>query len=617
MGIVVILVVACCMAVNGLRLRSRLRALRPLPMRDGDGDPSSFVLLTARDVRVPPDVRRSAEHYARENGVDMLDLLPRDLSVDGALDLIRHTDPRVYRADSFGMGRGACHSVLATETAVRLAGITRTADWEPDELGAATARLKLYSTKADIIVAPIHAKDHLAFRRARMRSLALVVPPSLALSQTLSAMGAGYLLIPMALFLNPLAGLLLAALYCSIPLLMFGGTPVRPRDLGRVCALRLWYVPASIVRTLSAPRTRWENDLVARRETARAWYRTQIELGVDRFLSRPATECPWCGSTALRRRVVTRDVLAGKPGRFPLDRCTRCGHVFQNPRLNPEGLAFYYRDVYDGHSDVTAERILSSTTDWYRARIAAVTRFTEPRYWLDVGTGKGHLCRVARTVLPGTRFDGLDFGAGVHEGARRGWLDHAYQGEFLELASELADRYDVISMIHYLEHTPDPLLELDTAAKVLSPGGHLLIEMPDPTSKFATILRGLWVPWLAPQHLHMIPPGNLRSALEERGLEVLTEERREADQGPDFVASAAALVNWLGLDVHRPWWPRVPARREYARVLATLALAGPVMALAILLDLVTLPLARRNSNAYRFLARKPASVALVALVAAR
>ncbi|MFV2173594.1 class I SAM-dependent methyltransferase [Actinomadura sp. LOL_016] len=280
------------------------------------------------------------------------------------------------------------------------------------------------------------------------------------------------------------------------------------------------------------------------------------------------------------------------------------GHIFQNPRLTPEGVDFYYRDVYDGLGDVLAERILSSNTSWYLARAAMVRRTTEPRSWLDVGTGKGHFCRAARTVLPDARLDGLDFGSAVVEGGRRGWLDRAYRGEFLALAPDLAGRYDVISMHHYLEHTAAPLAELDAATKVLPPGGHLLIELPDPESWFGKVLRGYWVPWLAPQHLHMIPLANLRDALERRGFEVVSEERREADQGPDFVTSAAAVVNRLGLDVDRPWWPRVPGRREYAGVLATLVLAAPLMGAAVLLDLLTVPIARRNSNAYRVLARK-------------
>ncbi|MFB4308550.1 class I SAM-dependent methyltransferase [Actinomadura sp. GTD37] len=549
-------------------------------------------------------MRRAAERHASDNGLGLVDLMPRDLHVDAALDLARHLDFDAYRDDVFGMGRGACHAVLASRAAAAGAGITAFTGLDPDELGAATARLRLYTGSADIVVAPFRAHDQSAFRRSRMRALALVIPQTLALPQTLFAAAGGYLLVAGAIALAPVAGLALAALYCALPALVFAGVAVRPRDLGRVCAFRLVHTPRSVVRALTAPRTRWERALIARREEARGWYRAEIDRGVDRFAGPRAEECPWCGGRALSRRIVARDILQGKPGRFTLDGCDGCGHVFQNPRLTPEGLAFYYKDVYDGLGDVLAERILSSNTSWYLARAAMAARETAPRDWLDVGTGKGHFCRAARTVLPGTRFDGLDFGAAVEEGAQRGWIDRGYRGEFTDLAGDLAGRYDVISMHHYLEHTADPLTELDTAVKVLPSGGHLLIELPDPESWFGRVLRGFWVPWLAPQHLHMIPIGNLREALEQRGLEILAEERREADQGPDFVASAAAVVNWLGLDVDRPWWPRAPGVREHAAALAAIVLAGPLMGTALLLDLLTIPIARRNSNAYRVLARK-------------
>ncbi|WP_232835390.1 class I SAM-dependent methyltransferase [Actinocorallia populi] len=600
-----VLPVGLCMVLNALRLRRRLLGLRRLPASVPDGA-RGYGLLTAAGVEVPDGVRRAAEAHAREHGLGMLDLLPRDLPVDEALDLARHLDFDAYRRDRFGMGRGACHALLADSAAIAAAGIERLSGLDPDELGEATAQLRLHTDAADIVVADVPGSLRLEFRRARIRSLALVIPQTLALPQTLAASLAGYALVVAGLLLAPPAGLGLAVLYCLTPYLAFAGTRVNPRDLHRVAALRLLHTPWSAWRTLAAPRTRWERRLVDAREEARVRYRAEIDRGVERFLGPRTGECPWCGSPELRRHVVARDVLQGKPGRFPLDRCVRCGHVFQNPRVTPEGLAFYYRDVYDGLGDVLAERILSSNTPWYRARTELVSRFARPRSWLDVGTGKAHFCRVARTLLPGVRFDGLDLGSSVEEGAARGWIERGHRGEFRALAGELAGHYDVISMHHYLEHTSDPQAELDTAAEILRPGGHLLIELPDPESRFSRILRGFWVPWLAPQHLHMIPIGNLKAALARRGLEILAEERREADQGPDFTTSAAAVLNLLGLDVDRPWWPRPPGRAERLRVLCTLLLAAPLMSAAILADLLTLPLARRDSNAYRVLSRKPA-----------
>lgn len=622
MVLVLICLVAACMTGNAIRLRRRLAGLGRLPgpprpggpqrdaghgaQRDAGRGETAYSLITARGLVVPEPVREAAEAYARERGLGMLDLVPSELPVDEALDLVRHLDADAFRADRLGMGRGACYALLADTRAVQRSGIGAVTGLDPDELGEATARLRLYTGAADLAVADLPAWDRTPFRRSRLRSLALVIPQTLALPQTLGAAAAGYALMLACVAAAWPYGLGVAGLYCALPYAVFTGTAVTPRDLHRVAASRLLHTPRSIWRTLRAPRTRWERRLIAERERARTWYRAQIDQGVERFVGPRRDDCPWCGSDRLARHVVARDILQGKPGRFVLERCAACGHVFQNPRLTAEGLAFYYKDVYDGLGDVLAERILSSNTSWYLARAALVRGFTEPVSWLDVGTGKAHFCRAARTVLPGTRFEGLDLSAAIEEAAARGWVDRGHRGEFPALAERFAGRHDVISMHHYLEHTTDPLAELDTAVKVMPSGGHLLIEMPDPDSWFGRVLRGFWVPWLAPQHLHMIPLPNLRAALELRGLEILAVERREADQGPDFVASAAAVLNRLGLDVDRPWWPRPPGRAEYARAVRTLLLAGPLMALAIAADVVTVPIARRNSNAYRILARKQA-----------
>lgn len=241
----------------------------------------------------------------------------------------------------------------------------------------------------------------------------------------------------------------------------------------------------------------------------------------------------------------------------------------------------------------------------YRARAEMLLTHAEPRSWLDVGTGHGHFCNAARAVWPRTRFDGLDMGDGVREAERRGWVETGYQGQFPEFASKLAGQYEVVSMYHYLEHTRDPLAELDAAAAVLAPGGHLTIELPDPQSRMADLLGPMWLPWFQPQHQHLIPARNLREALACRGFEVLAEEHGPAHQGNDFFGAVALTVTRLAPDPDRPWAPPSTPR---ARALATAVRAAslPFFAAAAAVDAVRTAAAHRTDggNAYRLLARK-------------
>lgn len=101
------------------------------------------------------------------------------------------------------------------------------------------------------------------------------------------------------------------------------------------------------------------NTRTAETERLRADYQAELARGTERFLLPKRTTCPWCESGALTRRMRTRDWVQGKPGVFTLDRCRDCGHVFQNPRLNQEGLDFYYRDFYDGLGAETWEKMFA------------------------------------------------------------------------------------------------------------------------------------------------------------------------------------------------------------------------------------------------------------------
>jgi len=222
----------------------------------------------------------------------------------------------------------------------------------------------------------------------------------------------------------------------------------------------------------------------------------------------------------LERLVVhlrNSDLLQHKPGRFTLERCRGCRHVFQNPRLSLAGLDYYYKDFYDGLGEAGMEFIFGYGAGPYHARAKMIRELAPPARWLDVGAGHGHFCIAARDDLPDTRFDGLDLSESIDEAKRRGWVDTAYRGLFPDLAPQLAGRYNAISMSHYLEHTLDPRLEIEAAHTALAPAGHLLIEVPDPEFVLGRVLRRYWLPWFQPQHLHLLSVANLERLLRERG----------------------------------------------------------------------------------------------------
>ncbi|MDX3539433.1 class I SAM-dependent methyltransferase [Streptomyces sp. MB09-01] len=608
-------VLLAALAAGTVRAGRRLRAIPVLPVTPpaaaGVPRPAGWRLLTARGVEPDAATFLAACAHAEGEGLRVLDLLPADLAAERALGLLRLVDPARYRWDRLGEGRGAGFAVLVSEEVLARAGADPVGPRpEPAELLALTRRLKEYAADATgLAIAPGLScggpdQPRGPARVAELRAQGLP-PGALAAAQ----LGGLALLAGVALRQGRW-GAAAAGLYWLQPYLALGGpgSPLRPADLARATAARPLRSLGAALRTAAAADGDGTAEDRARDTTRAAAYQAELTAGVAHFLEPRRPDCPWCGSGGLAVRVRVPDLLQGKPGRFTLERCGECGHVFQNPRLTPEGLEFYYRDFYDGRGGEGAGTVFGRLGAAYRGRAEMLLPHAEPLSWLDVGTGHGHFCNAARAVWPRTRFDGLDMGDGVREAERRGWVETGYQGQFPEFASKLAGQYEVVSMYHYLEHTRDPLAELDAAAAVLAPGGFLTIELPDPESRMARLLGPAWLPWFQPQHQHLVPAANLREALADRGFTVLAEEHGPAHQGNDFFGAVALTATRLAPDPDRPWGPPATARtRALAHAVRLAAL--PAFAAAAVLDALRTAAAHRTDggNAYRMLARKDIS----------
>ncbi|WP_329409114.1 class I SAM-dependent methyltransferase [Streptomyces sp. NBC_00704] len=287
-------------------------------------------------------------------------------------------------------------------------------------------------------------------------------------------------------------------------------------------------------------------------------------------------DCPWCGSKRLHTRLRAPDLRLRRPGTFVLDECQDCAHAFQNPRLTPEGLELY---AAEENGPVDHARL--------RATARTMLRFGEPESWLDVGTGDAPFPAAARELFAYTAFDGTDPTPRAERARAAGRLDEAHVGQLTapRILARLRGRYDVVSMLHHLEHVPDPRRELAAALTALRPGGHLLLEVPDPASAFARVLGKWWHSYDQPRHLQLIPPANLRSELERRGCEIVVTDRCAAHVPRDLAAATA-------LYARRTRLPRA---------------AGSLTAAAAALDHLLAPALRRTrfSNTCRIIARRP------------
>lgn len=335
------------------------------------------------------------------------------------------------------------------------------------------------------------------------------------------------------------------------------------------------------------------------------YYRQAIEDGLHKMFEPRSTSCPMCAGTILVREQTLEDFTQLKPGYFHMSRCRNCGHIFQNPRLNARGLEFYYRDFYTGAGEATVRGCLASMKRYYRARAKMIEGSHQPRRWLDVGAGYGHFCLTARELWKETTFHVLDVSPSIKRAEELGWAERAYAGPFLDLASQLEESYDVVSMFHYLEHTVDPLAELHTAAAAVEPGGFLMIEVPDPDSVSRRLMGRFWPSWFAPQHLHFFPARNMETYLREAGLEPVLWHRAGAHQATDTAfAMESYLRQWMYVP-NLPWNTARALPSLKMQLMVNLA-RRPLGFMMRTLDHLLSPLRYlpRWPNTYRVLARK-------------
>ena len=593
---------AAGIALNGQRLRGRALGLHALNPRAGSRvDTSGWRVIAPTGVQLHADTLPAAVAWATGQGLDVVDLVPADLPVERALDLLRQVDTATFRSDPLTEGRTAGHALVVRTDLAERAELPE-GPITPAELIEVAHQVKRFAPRStDFAVAPAERAaqqspdEQLAVQRGVYDRYGSV---------NLSAFAAELAVLGVGVLASPRVGLAALAAHHLQPALVLRGRPggLAPRDLALHSATRWAREAGRLVGLLRADAPLAESLRVG--EELRPAYAEELARGTSRFFEAPVDKCRWCGSTEISCLFTTPDLVQHKPGTFQLDECAACGHVFQNPRLSPEGLDFYYRDCYDGFGGDEMEKIFSSQSDEYEGRAAMVLAHDPtPARWLDVGSGHAHFCLIAAEQFPETSFEGLDLGSAIDDAARRGWISRAHRGMFPEVAPDLEGQFDVVSMHHYLEHTREPAEELDAAAIALRPGGLFLIEVPDPECPGSRTLGRYWMPWLQPQHQQFVSMGRLEQALEERGFTVLERYHSTPTPGADTVAAAWFAAGHVVPRLWMPWRPRPTVLDRAARVTVTTAAVPVALAAAVAAQVTSDKEDGVPGNAYRVLAR--------------
>lgn len=254
-------------------------------------------------------------------------------------------------------------------------------------------------------------------------------------------------------------------------------------------------------------------------------------------------KCPVCGKEgghALTETCV--DTIGG--GTYSIFLCGACGVYFADPFRSPS--ASWYAQA---EKLWAPEACVCALPPWRLASLKRAARpAAAPLKLLDLGCGDGAFMLAARQA--GFEVYGIDFSADKIKAAKASGLSGASEAGFDGFFSSAPDSYDVISFFQVLEHLENPSGFVKSAARLLRPGGILVLDIPDAQRPLPSASGLIDKP---PHHLTRWSKNALRHFLEAEGFEILEiasqlSPRLLADTGLAWIT-----VSLARLREYAPW----------------------------------------------------------------
>ena len=260
------------------------------------------------------------------------------------------------------------------------------------------------------------------------------------------------------------------------------------------------------------------------------------------------------------------------PRSFPLLICQHCGHV--QKRLDDEWQRLA-NDIYAGYqiyhlSDGAEQVVFQDGASQARsarvlATFASLVDLPQRGKLLDAGCGNGVLLRSFNQMYPDWMLFGQEINASFRETVEQ---IPGVQAFYAGSIDAIPERFDLISLLHVLEHVPEPLSFLRTLAGNLMEGGLLLIQVPD--------FRDNPYDLLVADHSSHFSPGSLTALAMGAGFEIVSPAEHWIPKEislllrPKRAVQGTEPVDWEvvknGVAARLTW---LAAIRDHARQLAS------------------------------------------------
>lgn len=186
----------------------------------------------------------------------------------------------------------------------------------------------------------------------------------------------------------------------------------------------------------------------------------------------PSTPVPVCLLCKRALRLLGQD-FTGKQ----IYKCVDCEYL--TTPSDDHGSAQYddpeYFDGWGCNLEFDYDRFEPAVHSQVNEYLAFLKQYTRGKSLLDVGTGSGLLLHLAREA--GYGVEGTDLSKHVSETLPAKVGIPVHHGTIEEI--EFGRKYDIVTMLHVLEHTTDPLSTINRAKEILNDGGFIMVVVPN------------------------------------------------------------------------------------------------------------------------------------------
>jgi len=279
---------------------------------------------------------------------------------------------------------------------------------------------------------------------------------------------------------------------------------------------------------------------------------TSATSATDRSVAGTTGRCILCGDQGLALYTGLVDSVGQASGTWGFLRCRRCGLLWLTPRPLPADMEKLYAGYHThacrppqpfGWREVAKRMVLCARLHYHcegvgplarllgralalfgpvreaaERSVLGLSRPADGGVLLDVGCGNGAF--LARMQRLGWQVAGVEPDPEAAEVARRHPGVYVHAGT-LHDAQFRDEQFDAVTLQHVLEHVLEPVETLRECARVLRPGGSIIVITPNVESLGHRLFGKAWRGLEPPRHVYLFNGRTLTDAAEKAGLHVL------------------------------------------------------------------------------------------------